>query len=34
MKTKLRERETMLLSEVSKNQGGGGGVGKPPIKAK
>jgi hypothetical protein len=33
MKTKLREREAMLLSEVSKNQGGGGG-GKPAIKAK
>ena len=33
MKTKLRERENMLISEVSKNQGGGGG-GKQPIKAK
>jgi len=30
MKTKLRERENMLISEVSKNQGDGG-VGKPPI---
>jgi hypothetical protein len=33
MKTKLRERENMLISEVSKNQGGVG-VGKQPIKAK